>query len=235
MHDKHCFMKICKMCGVKKEYEFFGKESRMPDGLRSYCKSCIKEYYRRKEFKVKQVEFNDLDGEVWKDVVGYEGMYQVSNIGRVKGIDRLVMNKGEENLLKGCLRRQMTNTVGYKRVCLLKNSQKKVYQVHRLVAESFLSDKMGNGNCINHKNGVVYDNRVENLEWCTYKENINHALSTGLRKTKINKTQLERVIELYFIHGVKPIDIAKEMNVNGHYINALLYRHKKFKNLVYNE
>jgi len=101
--------------------------------------------------------------EIWKDVVGYEGLYQVSNLGRVK------------NILKDRFLSQSVNTkkFGYYRLVLKNSEGEKHFLVHRLVATAFLGNPP-KGYHTNHKNGNTFDNRMENLEWVTAKENSRH-------------------------------------------------------------
>ena len=101
--------------------------------------------------------------EIFKDIPGYEGLYQVSNIGRVKSLPRNgTINK--ERILN------QENSKGYKRVSLNKNNKAKHFSVHRLVAEAFIPNPL-NKPQIDHINTVKDDNRVINLRWCTAKEN----------------------------------------------------------------
>lgn len=106
--------------------------------------------------------------EIWKDVVGYEGLYQVSNLGRVRNIKRL-------NILKPHYDGQHR----YLQVCLCKNGHPKNLLLHRVVAKTFIPSELDNLE-VNHKDGNKTNNNVDNLEWCTRSENLEHAVNNGL-------------------------------------------------------
>lgn len=111
--------------------------------------------------------------EEWRDVVGYEGLYQVSNWGRIKSLSRIDArgHKRKEKILKVSI-----NKYGYKVISLYKNSKEKKYFVHRLVAEAFIPnpDNLPEVNHIIDDYEHRSDNRVENLEWCTRDYNVNY-------------------------------------------------------------
>lgn len=113
--------------------------------------------------------------EVWKDVVGYEGKYQVSNQGNVKSL--FWHRKKEERLLKLDRDRR-----GYVTCFLYEDGIRKQFSVHRVVAMAFIPN-LDNKSQVNHINGNKADNRVENLEWCTNRENQDHASEKDLKHT----------------------------------------------------
>lgn len=124
------------------------------------------------EYK-KNIDKLQLEGEVWKDIEGFEGDYQISNIGRVKALNY----KGKKNNYH--ILSLSIDKVGYHQIIL----KKKNFTVHRLVAMAFIPNP-NEYKEINHKDGIKYNNNVENLEWCTRSHNIQHAFDMGL---KINK------------------------------------------------
>lgn len=107
---------------------------------------------------------------MWKDVIGYEGLYTISDRGEIR-------NK------KGEIRKINVAKNGYYVVDLYKNNIRHTYLVHRLVAQVFLPNP-DNLEIINHKNGIKTDNRIDNLEWCDYSYNLIHAMHNGLRRPK---------------------------------------------------
>lgn len=117
--------------------------------------------------------------EVWKDIAGYEGMYQVSNLGRVKSLERWVQNHGKLQHHPEKIRTPSKRETGYLALQLYKDNKPQNCYIHRLVAEAFLPNP-DNKSTVNHINGDKKDNRADNLEWSTYTENNKHAYDTGL-------------------------------------------------------
>lgn len=111
--------------------------------------------------------------EIYKPVLGYEDKYLVSNHGNIKSISR------------GRILSPKNNHDGYLRIQLWRNSKCEYRSIHVIVMEAFSKKPFENA-VVNHINGVKYDNRLENLEWVTQKENIGHAWKTGLNK-RVNK------------------------------------------------
>lgn len=125
--------------------------------------------------------------EIWKPIVGYEGLYEVSNLGNVKSLNW--KNTKEEK----CLYLKKHNK-GYLQVELVKNKNKKMVLVHRIVAETFL-ENLSNKPQINHKDYNRSNNNVENLEWCTNSENMKHS---ALRKKSKPIKRNEKIIQYDF-------------------------------------
>lgn len=126
--------------------------------------------------------------EIWKDIKGYEGLYQVSNFGRVKSFIR-----GKESILKNYI-----SDRGYCKSVLRtkeKNSRKE-FKTHRLVAITFIPNPMNKPD-VNHINGDKLNNNIYNLEWCTKSENITHSCLLGLHNIK-NITVLDTHTGVYY-------------------------------------
>lgn len=151
--------------------------------------------------KIKQEELFknfDLSKEKWKDIVGYEGLYMVSNFGRIKSLLRNV-GRGEL-IMKPCFNKH----TGYFLVSLRKNGMAKTLKVSRIVAKAFIPNSNGLPQ-VNHRNCIKTDDRVENLEWMTNKENIKHAfrvkpflcLNKQGSKNPFAKLDEKRVIEIF--------------------------------------
>lgn len=117
-----------------------------------------------------------METEIWKQVVGFEGLYEVSTQGRIKRVAKEVKTKAgyvifvPERLLS-------LNTLdkdGYVKTALRKDGKRHYFRVHRVVAKAFLNNP-NSYPVVNHKNGIIHDNRAENLEWCTVSYNTKHA------------------------------------------------------------
>lgn len=131
--------------------------------------------------------------EVWKDIEGFDGQYQVSNTGRVASCKQQT-----KRIVTECIR------LGYRKVHLSKGKKFLLYSVHRLMAQAFIPNPQ-NKPQINHINGIKSDNTLSNLEWCTNKENSIHAFRLGLRKPNGSK----RVVML--MEDWTPIDVFDSM------------------------
>jgi hypothetical protein len=111
--------------------------------------------------------------EIWKPIKNYEGLYEISNLGRVKSLDRFIKHNLSDKFIKGKILKPWDNSHGYLQVKLFKNGFAKMPKVHRLVADAFLY-KLDYQDQVNHKNSIRSDNRLENLEWVSNRENCSH-------------------------------------------------------------
>jgi hypothetical protein len=145
----------------------------------------------------------NLEGEIWKDVLGREGEYQVSNFGRVKSLERRSAHKKihnriiKEKILKPYL------GIYYSVYFAKKEGVSKGKLVHRLIAIAFIPNPK-NKYAVNHINGVKTDNRIENLEWCTKGENERHAYKVCGKINALRKLTPDDVqyIRKHHIKGV---------------------------------
>lgn len=154
--------------------------------------------------------------ELWKDIEGYEGLYQVSNLGRIKSLVR-VRNNYDINttlftkiVVPEKIRKLQLTKDGYYRVGLTKNKKQTYFQVHRLVAKAFIPNPE-NKPQVNHKDENKLNNRIDNLEWCISKYNANY----GTRNERLRKKLCKRVkcVETGVVYG-SLISASKATGVN---------------------
>ena len=140
--------------------------------------------------------------EEWKDIQGYEGLYQVSNYGRVKSLEREITYKdGRKKTISEKILHNFLSDLGYYHIMLSKNGVPKRYKVHRLVAQEFIPNS-DNLPMINHKDENPKNNNVENLEWCTQEYNVNYG--TGIERSReklLNRIDLSKEVEQYTLDG----------------------------------
>ena len=159
--------------------------------------------------------------EIWKPVVGYEGIYEVSSLGRVKSCERtIVRSNGREINFSDKIMKPSINHKGYEIIDLRNKGNRQGGLVHRLVGKAFIENPY-NKKQINHKNGIKTDNRVENLEWVTNQENIRHAYKSGIRNNdllaKSNRKKVDQLtLEGHLIKTFDSIeDAIKSTDVNN--------------------
>ena len=121
--------------------------------------------------------------EIWKDISGYEGLYQVSNKGRIYSLGRrIIMKNGRSREIKSRVLKHSLDSKGYPFIVLYDfDSNRKQGRIHRLVAEAFIPNP-NNKPTVNHKNSIRHDNNIENLEWATHSENTIHGYKYGNMK-----------------------------------------------------
>ena len=145
--------------------------------------------------------------EIWKDISGYEGLYQVSNLGRVKSFrESAKFRKPEELILKPSL----INS-GYHVVTLYSKDRKKhKFQVHRLVAEAFIANSK-NLPCVNHKDENKINNQCDNLEWCTYQYNNSYGTARIRMVDKITKPIQQKTLDGITIATYRSAGVVSEL------------------------
>ncbi len=122
--------------------------------------------------------------EMWYDIKGYEGYYQISNLFRIKSLNRHVPHPlSGKQFVKGRILKPSQTLDGYYFYALMKNNIRSNCFLHHLIGNAFIPNPE-NKPCINHKNGVKTDYRIDNLEWATYSENAKHAFANGLKYNK---------------------------------------------------
>ncbi len=172
---------------------------------------------------------NKMEKEIWKDVVGYESFYVISNQGRVKSLSRKVKRSRPvpECILKGAL-----SSKGYNLIGLSKNSIPKTFRVSRLVAIHFIPNPE-NKSAVNHIDGNKSNNFANNLEWVTTKENNAHAVKIGLmnhpfgeqcRNSKLNDKSILQIRKMFIETEPNQTKIAKIFNVDQSTINSIIKR-----------
>lgn len=170
--------------------------------------------------------------EIWKDIKGYEGYYQISNLGNIKGLNRTIENKsviGGKYKIKEKNKSQTISKTGYYICALYKNGKGRTFKVHRLIAEAFI-DNIDNLPIINHKDGNKLNNSIDNLEWCDYSHNNKEAYKQGLKEKNLkwivecNKRKRKKVnqydLNNNFIKQYKSIQEA-ESQTKVHHINII--------------
>ena len=140
-----------------------------------------------------------MDEEIWKDIVGYEGKYAVSNLGRVKSLN--YNHTGKEKLLRPCKHKD-----GYLQIGLSKEGERKMYTIHRLVLSTFSPVKNIENLEVNHLDEDKTNNCLSNLEWCTRSYNNNY----GTRNDRVAKTMT---------NGKRSIPIA-QLTLEGKLVNV---------------
>lgn len=165
-------LRKCNFCNKNLPSDVFKSKTghQCADCARNY-RNALKRTYRTTPIP----ESSSLNGEIWKDIVNYEGLYQISNYGRVKSIPR-------GRRLYVVILTILTDKYGYTKVALTRDRKSTQFTIHRLLSTAFIPNPE-NKPCVNHINGIKNDNRIENLEWCTYSENILHAFRVLKRRS----------------------------------------------------
>jgi len=179
--------------------------------------------------------------EIWKDIKDFENMYQVSNLGRVKSLPRIIMRKdGKKQTIKGQFLKGSKDTKGYIQVELKKDGKRNIKVIHRLVALAFIPN-VENKEQVNHIDGNKENNCTSNLEWCTCQENIQHAWKNELNVASYGENhpnhKLTEEQARYIKNNYIPRDkkfgaraLAKKFNVSTGPIQNIIHK-KGWKNI----
>ena len=172
--------------------------------------------------------------EIWKDIPGYEGLYQVSNFGKVRSLKRTIKYNGKgkgsgTRIYESIELKQCLNTVGYYQVSLSVNNCRKRYMVHRLVASAFCNHPIGK-DYVNHMDGNYLNNKSENLEWVSNRENVRHAIVKGLHRIYGEESHRAK----FSNEQVEIIRRIKNRGVSTNDLCILLGVHKSCINRIYN-
>ncbi len=214
--NKQTKSRPCKICGV------VFKPIRSDEKVicSEKCHNKNKSLIKAKE-RIDKTVIENLKGEIWLPVVGFEDYYKISNLGRIMSMQR----KGAAMKIL----HPMKTKFGYNCVTIRANETQKRVLIHRLVAQAFIFNAE-NKPFVNHKNGIKTDNYVANLEWCTAKENSNHAWANGLIKSKFGDESHRRIIKeadrkvIYnriINSNNNKKELAKEYNVSNATINNI--------------
>ena len=148
--------------------------------------------------------------EIWKDIKGYEGIYQVSNLGRVKRLNKQIIRKnGRVQTFKEKIMKPYDNQNGYLKINLHKNKRLYSIYIHKLVAEQFISNP-NNYKEINHKDENKYNNIANNLEWCNHKYNCNYGTKIERQTSKKSKKVVQYDKKMNYLKTYNSIKEAQK-------------------------
>ena len=162
--------------------------------------------------------------EIWKDVVGYEGVYSVSNHGRIR------RDKPAERTKPGYIIKNSTNTHGYVQACLSNGDISRTHTVHKLVAEAFIMPRP-KGMTINHKDRNKQNNTLGNLEYLSLRDNVHHNMKSGNYlvgekhyRAKLKEPQVLEIRRKYQGTRKSLVELSNEYGVSTNSISAIVYR-----------
>lgn len=174
--------------------------------------------------------------EIWKDINGYEEIYRVSNLGRIKSLQRTFIKRDNTKCtVREAVLKCSKDANGYVFVRLSRNFKKQIFKVHRLVALHFIVQAEGKDQ-VNHIDGDKLNNAVVNLEWCNNKENRIHAVNSGLVKlgeksknSKLTNKQVQEIRNTFVkgdpVNGAKPL--ARKYGVSDMHIRNIVKGNKR--------
>lgn len=166
---------------------------------------------------LKRVKIEDLENEIWKDIKGFEGKYQISNFGRVKSLERQIIPTSPYQKSKRCRTRILKICIGAHGYFHVSLSGRK-YCIHRLLAETFIENP-DNLKCVNHKDGNKLNNSLNNLEWCSHSYNNIHAFELGLKFSNIFIKLINiKTKEILYFRSLE--DVKKYLHISHRLLNS---------------
>lgn len=173
--------------------------------------------------------------EVWKSIKDFEGLYEISSIGRIRSLFRIIEYKnGIKHPHDGFMLKQELSKDGYMRIKLWKSHKYKHFNVHRLVASAFI-DNPGGKDCVNHIDSMRVNNCVYNLEWVTVQENTDHAIEYGNFNPKGEgngsaKLKDNEVLEIRY-NGKPPKEMMEKFSISKGVVSSIRTR-RTWKHLI---
>lgn len=159
-----------------------------------------------------------MANEIWEDILGYEGFYQVSNMGRVRSLDRVTSN-GKRRI--GKILKTRLDKDGYEFLNLSINGKRRIHKVHRLVLETF-NPTDDSSLEVNHINEIKDDNRLENLEWVTHKQNCNHGTRTQRQIDSRSQTIYQYTLDYELVYVWKnAVECMRETGYDNSFISKV--------------
>jgi hypothetical protein len=168
--------------------------------------------------------------EKWANVNRFEGIYMVSNLGNVKSLARIIDYGKIKALRPERILKHSVDSGGYKYCILSKGKVKKTIKIHRIVAEAFIPNPL-NKPCVNHMDGKKQNNNLNNLEWCTHKENVVHAyknnLNSGIKgeKSHLSKLKLadiKKIRSIYNKGGISQLNLGILFNISQTQVSRIV-------------
>lgn len=172
--------------------------------------------------------------EIWKEIPGFNGWYEASNLGRIRSYRSKC--KSDKRINKPKIIKGNKHPLGYIRVKLKNNSSRTGYLIHRLVAETFIPNPQKKPQ-INHKNGIKDDNRVSNLEWVTPQENVDHAIDNGFidhskqygekgNNAQLTKKQVLQIRSVYDQGWATQTELSKAYNISQKHVSRIVNKQR---------
>lgn len=217
-HFSFMIKKRCFKCEKILDISCFVKNATKKDGHGHLCKECNTKYHQQYQYHKKGIlRCEDLQGEVWVEVPGFEGVYMASDKSRIKSLPRSTRRLKEIILVK---------TEGdYLTVTLVKDGIRHTCATHVLFATLFIENPE-NLPVVNHKNGNKFDDSLGNLEWTTFKGNTDHAFKNGMKdnfigeKSNLSKLKNNQVLDIVKSSMSNP-ELAKKYNVTPECISKI--------------